>query len=286
MGIIAKREGTARTPAAYILRFAETLRMGGSQREPPPDAGVVPPRNQGGSQREPLNHENRPLFEMELRVQSIDSSALSITSSIDRSSDPPQNEEHADELRQLLTAVVRHTSRAPDQHPPDKTMLRMFAHTATWPTLQSWLTALLKFNSIEMPRAVASPYAWLLAVLLQKLHGIAPADQKPTLQLLRGGKQLRTRICDARDEDAARAKATQKWYDDNEPAAPPAEPEPWPDRRADYLRETGRAEQLAAEQPPPGPPQLTAEEENEMQKFRDHMARQAFAVARKKGGSR
>ena len=50
--MIAKREGTATRPAAYILRFAETLQMGGKAALPPvdrnPQMRVVNWADQGG----------------------------------------------------------------------------------------------------------------------------------------------------------------------------------------------------------------------------------------------
>jgi hypothetical protein len=82
-------------------------------------------------------------------------------------------------------------------------------NVAEWPTLKHWLYSMLNFNSKEPPPNLGSPYAWLVAVAIQKIHGIAPAEQKPTLEILRGGKQLQSKW-------AARNNQADQWTDDQQ----------------------------------------------------------------------
>lgn len=155
-------------------------------------------------------------------------------------------------------------------------MIRMMLRVAEWETVEGWLKALLKFNTIEPPPGIASIYAWLIAVALQKIHGIAPSEQKPTLQLMRGGKQLRSKWAEEQDTKREAAKKETEWP----PASDPAPP--WPDRRAEYLAATGRNPDPPrapepAEPATAAPP--SAKDEEELRKFREHMARAGFAAA-------
>ena len=52
---------------------------------------------------------------------------------------------------------------------------------------------MIKKRDHEIPRNIGQPYAWLVAVALNQIHGLQPEEQKPTLEMLRGGKQLFTR---------------------------------------------------------------------------------------------
>jgi hypothetical protein len=183
--LIAKRKGSATSSSAYLLRFAETLRMGSPKSGPPASVGGSP--NFG-----PPDRENRPLFEVATGVQSIDSStteSIDKACSIDRSSDV-----HFEACKNLMTAFARHVARIPTAHPPDRRMVSTMLNVAEWECVEAWLASLLRMPPPIVPPAnVASPYAWLIAVAIQKIHGIAPADQKPTLELLRGGRQMRSK---------------------------------------------------------------------------------------------
>ena len=64
---------------------------------------------------------------------------------------------------------------------------------AEWPEVENFLLAMIKARDCPAPANIGKPYAWLVTVAINKIHGIAPEEQKPTLELLRGGRQMFTR---------------------------------------------------------------------------------------------
>lgn len=205
--LIAKREGTATSPAAYLLNFARTLRMGGSFKQPPVERNPQDQSAQsyqGGPKKLPPKCENAPLFEMAPGVLSIDSSALSdlekASSLFDRSSENIHSDAERAECSALMRAFVIHRLRHSGAHPPDKKIVGMMLCVCEWEHLRHWLEWMttgaggrIKARQPEPPTNLGSPYAWLLKVAINHMHGIPAAEQKPTLELLRGGRQMFTR---------------------------------------------------------------------------------------------
>ena len=90
MRFIAKREGTATRPAAYILRFADTLKMGGPKKGPPVERFPQNPGDHRGPEKGPPPRDEQPrqqqLIETAPGVLSIDSKVYSSSvDSFDRS---------------------------------------------------------------------------------------------------------------------------------------------------------------------------------------------------------
>ncbi len=197
--LIAKREGTATRPAAYLLRFAETLRMGGKAALPPvdrnPQTWVVNQLDQVVKPVDHLNDENPSLFDLAPGVLSIDRSSSAVSEGfIDRSADSlPVDPEHAKKCSQLMLLFVRQQLRWANPHPPDKKIVAVMLRVAEWPEIENFLLGQIKARECHAPRNVGKPYAWLVTVALNQIHGIAADEQKPTLELLRGGKQLFSR---------------------------------------------------------------------------------------------
>lgn len=194
--LIAKREGTATRPAAYILRYAETLKMGGPVAGPPVERF---PQNQqdhrgpvaGPPKNGDLQH-CATLFDLDPDVLSIDSKVLSKgNSSIDRSGDPlPIDPEAAKKCTGLMQLFVQHQLRWTNPHPPDSKIVGVMLRVAEWPTVERFLTAAVRGDGPKAPERVGQPYAWLVSVALNHIHGLQPDEQKPTLELLRGGRQM------------------------------------------------------------------------------------------------
>lgn len=212
--LIAKRQGTAVRSAAYLLRFAETLPM--SKLRGGPVAG--PPVNRfpqfqqdhrgpvAGPPDFPESQQNDLFPHSASDVLSIDQSSLSVVEKasetvFDRLSEPA---EHTPEQRAECSALMRgfliHRLRHQGPHPPDKQMLAMMLGVCEWEHLKNWLLWMttghggnIKGRHPEPPDNLGNPYAWLLKVAINHMHAIPANEQKPTLELLRGGKQLYTR---------------------------------------------------------------------------------------------
>jgi hypothetical protein len=203
--LIAKRDGTATRSAAYILRYAETLRMGGSLKQPPVERFPQNQSDHPGSFKLPPDStktgQNALLFDSDPGVLSIDRSSFLATSSvIDRSAEVFHTPAQRAECSALMRGFVIHRLGHHDAHPPDKKMLSMMLCVCEWEHLKNWLEWMttgvggrIKARRPDPPDNLGSPYAWLLKVAINHMHGIEPAEQKPTLELLRGGKQMYTR---------------------------------------------------------------------------------------------
>ena len=213
MGVIAKRAGTATRPAAYLLRYAETLRMGGKAALPPVQKEADFPQEEWSTRLtrvvKPVDHQtsqNPSLFDMAPGVLSIDQSSSSLTAeekaSFDRSSDFFHTDAQRNECRALMVGFAKHRCRIQSPHTPDKKMLEMMLRVAEWERLRPWLLWMTGVSKTQCgivgkppdpPRDLGNAYAWLLKVAINNLLGIDPAEQQPTLELLRGGKQQYTR---------------------------------------------------------------------------------------------
>ena len=148
--------------------------------------------------------QNGLLFDSAPGVLSIDRCSTSLSKSeFDRSSelqDHPHSDQQKRECSSLMRGFVIHRLRHHDAHPPDKKILSMMLNVCEWDHLKPWLEWMItgtggkiKARQPEPPANLGSPYAWLLKVAINHMHGIAAEEQKPTLELLRGGKQLYTR---------------------------------------------------------------------------------------------
>ena len=92
-----------------------------------------------------------------------------------------------------MHGFVKHKLRWVDPHPPDKKIVSMMLCVCEWSMLEKWLTSMITDRTIEPPKHLGNPYGWLLTVAINKIHGTPAAEQKPTLELLRGGRQMFTR---------------------------------------------------------------------------------------------
>ena len=90
-------------------------------------------------------------------------------------------------------------------HPPDRKIVRTMLRVAEWPALEWFMIETLKGNGIKAPNRIGQPYAWLVAVTVNQIHGIPADEMKPTLELLRGGRQMFSRNY----EEHAAKKAAQ-----------------------------------------------------------------------------
>ena len=85
--------------------------------------------------------------------------------------------------RDWLYGYMRKFGRELEPHPPDPLIVAQFLSVAPWPQLESLLNKLVRENC-----EAGKTYAWFVAVALQRIHGINPAqlrERRAALQLVR-----------------------------------------------------------------------------------------------------
>jgi hypothetical protein len=210
--LIAIREGTATSPAAYSLTFLRIKPMGGSLRMPPPEK--IPPlfhnpeaplSSQGGSLGMPPDQNSMEMVaplssqggslrmppaaghgDARARSDSIDTSDSIIDRLVNARAKQFDPREIA-EARRWVHGYQLKCGRDRNAHPPDDEIIAQILTAANG---LAGVTNLIQ-NLMADKRGGTEPghqYSWYVAVALQRVHGIPPAvfqKLKADLRLMR-----------------------------------------------------------------------------------------------------